>query len=131
MELTDIRDGIDVDQLIAAGADVWAVVCNYRENTKTVSDGARAFLVWTSGGAYSMGQQQVRVRSRGGRWITKWDRVHRLTNFRAACIPVGHPMRGCREVELYPNRGAAESHAAELMMISRREATARHSRQAT
>lgn len=119
---------MDVDQLRAAGADIWAVACNYREDTKAVRDGARAYLVWTSGGGFTAGGQQVRARSRGGRWITKWERVRRLTNFRATCIPAGHPLRNDGHVEIYPNRAAADARANEMAVISRREATASHAR---
>lgn len=113
---------MDVDQLLDAGADVFAVVCNYREDTKTVRKGARAYLVWTTGG-HDYVDQQVRVRSRGGRWITKWERAKRLTNFRAVTLPKGDPLRDSPHVELYPNRAAADARAAEMQLVSRREAT--------
>jgi hypothetical protein len=118
---------IDVDELRERNGDLWAVACNYREATKTVRDGARAYLVWTTGG---MGyqSQQVRVRSRGGRWITKWDRAARLTNFRAACVMASDPLYRDRQVELYLTRAAAEARAAEMMAVSRREATALQAR---
>lgn len=113
---------MDVAQLIATGADVFAVACNYREDTKTVRKGARAYLAWTTGGNDYV-DQQVRVRSRGGRWIQKWERAKRLTNFRAVTVTAGDPLRDSLHVELYPNRAAANARAAEMQLVSRREAT--------
>lgn len=113
---------MDVNQLLAADADVFAVACNYREATKAVGDGARAYLLWTTGGNDYI-DQQVLVRSRGGRWIAKWERTRRLTNFRSVTLPNGNPLRARTDVELYPNRAAADARAAEMQLVSRREAT--------
>lgn len=115
---------MDIAQLLAADADVFAVACNYREATKIAAKGARAYLLWTTGGNDYV-DQQVRVRSRGGRWITKWERAKRLTNFRSVTLPKGDPLRARTDVEMYPNRAAADARAAEMQTVSRREATHR------
>lgn len=114
--------GMDVDQLLAAGADVFAVACNYRQSTNVAAIGARAYLLWTTGG-HDYVDQRVRVRSRGRRWIVKWERAKHLTNFRAVTLPKGDPLRSSRDIELYPNRAAADARAAEMQLVSRREAT--------
>ena len=125
-------DPTDTDELIAIGADVWAVLCNYRDDTKHAAEGARAYLVWTTGGM-RYEHQQIYVRSRGGRWVTMWEASYRLTNFRPKCIPAGHPIRQLdaatrQRIELYPNRAAAEARATEMREASRRIATARRAR---
>jgi hypothetical protein len=49
-------------------ADVWAVACNYREDTKVARDGAKAYVGHMGGGSgYS--DLDVIVRSRGGRHV--------------------------------------------------------------
>jgi hypothetical protein len=104
-------------------ADVWAVACNYREDTKVARDGAKAYVGHMGGGSgYS--DLDVIVRSRGGRHVKKWERCRRLTNFRAKCVPVGHPLRAREDVWFFPTKARAEEHAALLMIVSRRDATA-------
>jgi len=63
------------------------------------------------------------VRSRGGRQIVKWERAKRLTTFRATTLAAGDPLRNSKDIELYPNRAAADRRAAEMQLVSRREAT--------
>lgn len=122
---------MDVQGILAVGGDVFAVACNFREGTKIVRDGARAYLgTWQAGN----GNERIRIfaRSRGGRWVTIWAPIRKLTNFRSTTIPVGHPMRSVdldvECIRIHPNRASAEAHAAELMTASRREATALHVR---
>lgn len=118
---------MDPTDLIALGRDVWAVACNYREPTKIASKGARAF-VGTGGSGSGYADVQIVVRSRGGRRVRKWERCRRLTGFRAACVPVGHPMRQRPDVWLFATRLQAEDVAASLIVVSRRDATARQAR---
>jgi hypothetical protein len=93
--VTDIADLTDPGELLKLGRDVWAVACNYREATKIARDGAKAFV--SHGGAGSgYSDLEVVVRSRGCR---------KLTNFRATCVPVGHPMRARADVRLDKKRG--------------------------
>lgn len=42
---------------------------------------------------------EVLLRSRGGRWIEKWQDIRTLENFRVKTIPFGHPLYS--ETRLY------------------------------
>ena len=68
--------------------DKKAIVCNYIESTKIVTKGSLAYVCQTEGGAENL---KVLVRSRGGRLICKWERIKRLTNFRAKTVPEASP----------------------------------------
>jgi hypothetical protein len=67
------------------------VQCNYAEPTSVAATGARAYLVRPNPGG---GDDRIviLVRSRGGRWIEKWENIRRLENFRAKTLPVDHPL---------------------------------------
>jgi hypothetical protein len=68
-----------------------AMACNYAEPVSEAACGALAWVRWPNWGG---GNDRVPllVRSRGGRWIEKWEAMHRLTNFRLKTIPPGHPL---------------------------------------
>lgn len=66
------------------------VVCNYIEGTSIVAEGARAYVVLQLGGNLPE-RVRVVVRSRGGRWVSKWENMRRLDNFRLTTIPPEHP----------------------------------------
>lgn len=113
-----------VEELREQGADIFAVVCNYREDTNTSRQGGKAYLAdyhW-SGGGY----ERVRVvaRSRGGRWILKWETAKRLTNFRSTTIPAAHPDYRHENIGWHPNRADADAFAGTMMTVSRMYATA-------
>lgn len=71
-------------------ADRTVIACNYAEGTKIASLGALAYFCdgWTGGGYERV---RVLVRSRGGRWVKKWESVKRLRNFRLKTLPASHP----------------------------------------
>jgi hypothetical protein len=61
------------------------IACNYRVGTKTASAGSLAYVINSNPGN---GADRVEIlsRSRGGRWISKWEAIWRLTNFRAKTV---------------------------------------------
>lgn len=66
------------------------VQCNYAEGTKIAAKGARAYVVYPNpGGGYD--RIGILVRSRGARWVEKWERADRLCNFRVKTLPPEHP----------------------------------------
>jgi hypothetical protein len=73
-----------------APSDRRAVACNYAESTKIAAKGAKAYVLLFNPGNAS-DRIVVLVRSRGGRWVQKWEDARRLTNPRAVTIPPGHP----------------------------------------
>lgn len=84
--------------------DRFAIVCNYRAARNTARAGAKAWLgPWWTGGEIE--RVQVTVKSRGGRWVSQWERLDRLENFRIKTV-VGehHP----RDAFIYDAREAAE-----------------------
>lgn len=85
------------------------VQCNYAEPVSAVATGARAYLVRPNPGA---GDDRIviLVRSRGGRWIEKWEGICRLENFRRKTLPPGHPLYGDERLWDY----AAEAMAVRL-----------------
>lgn len=118
----------DVDTLLEQGRDVWAVACNYREATKVARKGARALVVAGSGSGMGYERVELVARSRGGRLVRKWEDIRRLDNFRAACIPAGHPTRNPRyrwAGLFFPGKMAAEEHAKALTTLARRDRTER------
>lgn len=69
------------------------VQCNYAEATKIAAQGARAYLVLPNpGGGHD--RITVLVRSRGGRWVEKWEDTRRLRDFRVKTLPPEHPLYG-------------------------------------
>lgn len=68
-----------------------ALACNYAEPISEAAKGALAYVRWPNWGG---GNDRVPllVRSRGGRWIEKWEAMHRLMNFRIKTIPPEHPL---------------------------------------
>jgi hypothetical protein len=71
--------------------DKRVIACNIIEPTPTAVRGALAYLEWPNGGG---GNDRVPllIRSRGGRWIHKWEDMRRLGNFRFKTIPPEHPL---------------------------------------
>ena len=69
------------------------VQCNYAEPTSAAATGARAYLVRPNPGS---GDERIviLVRSRGGRWIEKWEHIRRLENFRCKTLPAVHDLYG-------------------------------------
>jgi hypothetical protein len=70
-----------------------AIACNYAEDTPAFPRGALCFLSMENGGS---GNDRVMIlgRSRGGRWVQKWEDTRRLDHFRPKTIPPEHPRFG-------------------------------------
>jgi hypothetical protein len=85
------------------------VQCNYAEPVSAAATGARAYLVRPNPGG---GDDRIviLVRSRGGRWIEKWENIRHLENFRCKTLPPEHPMYGDERIWDYD----AEAMAARL-----------------
>ena len=67
-----------------------AIACNYAEATKTASVGAIAYVTLSNpGNAHE--RIFIVTKSRGGRWIAKWERTTRLNNFRLKTVVEGSP----------------------------------------
>lgn len=67
------------------------LVGNYLTGTPVVRTDSRAYI---NVGYLNSDRVMVRVRSRGGRWITKWEALKRLGNFRLVTLPPEHPRYG-------------------------------------
>ena len=67
------------------------IACNYAEGTHVAAQGARAYVIPIFLGGNLPERVMVRVRSRGGRWVTKWEATRRLDDFRLATLPPEHP----------------------------------------
>jgi hypothetical protein len=67
------------------------IQCNYTEGTNVASNGARAYVMHGDAGS---GNERVGVlvRSRGGRWVAKWENTKRLGDFRVKTLPPEHPL---------------------------------------
>lgn len=68
-----------------------AIQCNLTAGQKTATKGARAYVTLPNGGGGS-DRIEILLRSRGGRWIEKWQDIRTLADFRVKTIPLGHPL---------------------------------------
>ena len=92
------------------GPDRYAVVCNFAVDTKTATRGTRAYLAFSSHG--DPDSINLRFISRGGRWITKYERLKRVFGFRVKAIPAQHPMYAIGlSIALHATRESAEQEA--------------------
>jgi len=73
--------------------DKKVVQCNYAVGTNIAATGARAYVVRPNPGN-GHDRILILVRSRGARWVEKWEDTRRLTNVRVKTIPPGHPLYG-------------------------------------
>ena len=74
-----------------AAMDYNAIKCNYTEATNVARRGAVAYVRLTNpGGGHD--RIEIIIRSRGGRWVTKWESIDRLDHFRVVTLPPEHPM---------------------------------------
>lgn len=66
------------------------IVCNYAEATNIARNGALVYVIPQFGGNMP---ERIRIlaRSRGGRWVEKWESIKRLENFRLKSIPEANP----------------------------------------
>jgi hypothetical protein len=74
-------------------ADRHVMACNFAEAISECRKGALCYVLYSNpGGGYD--RVFVLARSRGGRWIEKWEPIYRLTNFRVKTLPPEHPRYG-------------------------------------
>jgi hypothetical protein len=96
--LGDLADGFTAYERVPAESvevqpDRRAIQCNYREGTTIAAMGARAYVILANlGGGHD--RIEVLVRSRGRRWVRKWESMRRLTDFRLKTLPPEHPQYG-------------------------------------
>lgn len=79
--------------------DKKVVQCNFAVGTNIAPEGARAYVVRPNPGNGN-DRILILVRSRGARWVEKWENTARLTNFRVKTIPPEHPLYA--EERLFP-----------------------------
>jgi hypothetical protein len=93
------------------------IACNYTEPVSVAAQGALAYVMWPNWGG---GNDRVPllVRSRGGRWIQKWEAMWRLGNFRLKTIPPEHPLYADDRVAIYQ---PTEEHVARFREACERE----------
>ena len=82
----------------------------------------RAYLVRPNpgGGGDRIG---VLLRSRGGRWVEKWEDIRRLENFRVKALPPEHSLYG--DARIWDYTGTMADFETELMADWLNEARAR------
>jgi hypothetical protein len=105
--------------------DYRALACNYAEPASAAAKGALAYVRWPN---YGNGNDRVPLlaRSRGGRWIRKWESMARLCNFRLTTIPPEHPMWGRLTLDGRLANGWSDEDVARFREACERE-HARHS----
>lgn len=71
--------------------EVKVVACNYAVAVKTASKGSLCYVLRDNAG---WGNERIVIlsRSRGGRWIMRWERIDRLTNFRTKTVVADNPV---------------------------------------
>jgi len=65
------------------------ISCNFVEATNVARVGARCYVLRLSGGICNE-RIAILCRSRGGRWVEKWESMARLGGFRLKTIPSEH-----------------------------------------
>jgi len=65
--------------------EITAIACNYAAGTSIARTGARCYLLWRTGGDNR--RAKVLVKSRGGRWVAKWEPIVMLDHFRFVRVP--------------------------------------------
>jgi hypothetical protein len=78
----------DVSPKRVHGKERHVIACNYAVDCKTATKGALAYVTLMNPGNGNL-RIEILSRSRGGRWIVKWERIDRLTNFRLKTIVPG------------------------------------------
>lgn len=92
--------------------DRHVIACNLTEGISEASEGSKAYVILLNPGNGS-DRIEILLRSRGGRWIRKWEAIWRLGNFRVKTIPPEHPLYDDDRLWDYdPARFCAELEAA-------------------
>jgi hypothetical protein len=117
--------GADHHQLDDQQPDRKVIQCNYRKATKVAVEGARAYLMLNNRGNAN-DRIMILVRSRGGRWVGKWEAMANLHNFRVKTLSPGHPLYD-DQYRIWQERNPArqsllDEMVAELNAASTREA---------
>ena len=92
--MSALPTAVEDDQLHgvrAPSASILAIACNYAVPTRVAGKGALCFVLNEN---FGNGNERIQllVRSRGGRWVSKWERIDRLTNFRAKIVVGENPI---------------------------------------
>lgn len=66
------------------------IACNHAGN-RYIKNGALAFVRYGNPGS-GHDRIPVIVRTRGGRWVSKWTRMDKLSNFRLKWVYESHPV---------------------------------------
>ena len=86
-----MTDVLDFDDFATTHfPDRRVIQCNLTRPQSTASAGARAYVILTNPGSGSS-RIEILLRTRGGRWIEKWQDIRTLHNFRPKTLPFGHP----------------------------------------
>ncbi len=67
---------------VSVRPDRKVVQCNYRVSTSICATGASAYLTYEG----DCERVKVVARSRSGRWVTRWESLNKLHNFRLKTI---------------------------------------------
>lgn len=84
----------------APPVDRQAIACNYLEATNVAAQGALAYVILTNPG-WGGERVMILVRSRGGRWVEKWENTRRLGNFRLKTICPEDPLYRFSQIRSY------------------------------
>lgn len=93
------------------------ITCNYRVPARVAARGAKAYLVSPNPGS-GHERVEVLVRSRGGRWLTKWEPLSRLWRFRVKHLPPEHPLYDSGTYHLWDYAPGAEPLAEKLKELT-------------
>jgi hypothetical protein len=69
-------------------SDKRIIACNLLETVSTASVGALCYVRATTG---TEARVELLIRSRSGRWISKWESLKRVGNFRFNTLAPDHP----------------------------------------
>ena len=102
-----------MEMIVVSENGIHVIQCNYLMPTNVASFGARAVVVSINTGNDSENVEVV-VRSRGGRWVRKWERIHKLTKFRRKWYPSTSQIAQISTADSRRPRADCESVAREL-----------------
>ena len=83
--------------------DKRVIACNLLETVSTASVGALCYVRATTG---TEDRVELLIRSRSGRWISKWEPLKRVGNFRFKSLPPDHPRYDDQRLMAYASEDA-------------------------